>query len=328
MEMQLTRPVVLAATLVAAIVLTTGLLKGTEQAPGARPAPKATPPGAGAHPLLDGVWAYGTATPFERPLQFGEKAFFDTDVEANEFRAQARSSRRAQQAARLGVPEFIEEDLPFVSFAGRKPTSVILVPANGRIPYIAPQVQQRELVDRAEAADDIPLSERCLSSIAGPPLFPNVGLLYLQIFQTADYVVLVQEDLHDARVAPLDGRPHLPAAMRTWIGDSRGWWSGNKLIVETTNFHDRLRQRNPANRFDRNLRTLEQFSVINQNTLRYDFTVEDPTLFTQAWSGAFSMRRTNDGLFEAACHEGNYALANVLRGARVQERNDSVIERR
>jgi len=281
--------------------------------------PSRVPRTANRHPNFEGTWAYGTATPLERPAQFSDKPFFVSDAEAEQFLKQSQSDRRAVQASRLGVPEFVEPDWPFVTIAGRKPTSVIFEPSDGRIPYIAPDMQQRPIEERLDKPEDVPLSERCLRALAGPPILPNVGLLYVQIFQTSDDVVLSQEDLHDARIVPLDGRSHVSGQIRTWLGDSRGRWDGDTLIVDTTNFRDQLHQRGPSYRFDRNLRVVERLTLVSSDTLWYEFTVEDPTLFTRPWSGRFPMRKTGEPIFEVACHEGNYAMFNMLRGARVQE---------
>jgi hypothetical protein len=269
-------------------------------------------------PNFEGVWAYGTVTPIERPAQFAGKRFMN-DAEAEQILTQSVANRRAQQAAQLGVPEFVEPDRPFVTIDGRKPTSIIFDPPNGQIPYIAPNVPQWPIPNRFDGPEDIPLSEKCQRALEVVPIFPSTGLLYMQIVQSHDYVAFTHESLHTARIVPLDGRPHISEEIRTWYGDTRGRWEGDTLVVESTNFRDQLNQRARRSRFDRNLRVVERFSMVTSETLWYEFTVEDPTLFSAPWSGAFSMRKTNERIFEDACHEGNYATGNILRGARVQE---------
>src|SRR5215471_261468 len=269
-------------------------------------------------PNLQGVWAYGTVTPLERPAQFAGKRFMN-DTEAELLLRELVTNRRALQARNLGVPEFVEPDRPLVTIDGRKPTSIIFDPPNGRIPYIAPNVPQWPIPNRFDGPEDIPLSEKCQRALEVVPIFPRTGLLYMQIVQSHDYVAFAHESLHTARVVPLDGRPHIPEEIRTWYRDRRGRWADDTLVVERPNVRHQLNQRGRPSRFDRNLRVVERFTIVTPDILWYEFTVEDPTLFSAPWSGAFSMRKTNERIFEDACHEGNYATGNILRGARVQE---------
>jgi hypothetical protein len=138
---------------------------------------------------------------------------------------------------------------------------------------------------------------------------------YVQIFETSDHVIIFNEMIHDARLVPLDARPHAPAALRRWQGDSRGRWEGNTLIVDTTNFTDKTNFRGA----DERLHLIERFTRIDGDTLLYEFTVDNPTAFTKPWSVMLPMRKTDARVFEYACHEGNYALQHILRGARAQE---------
>jgi hypothetical protein len=131
-----------------------------------------------------------------------------------------------------------------------------------------------------------------------------------------DHVVIFNEMIHDARIVRLDGRPHLPSAVRRWLGDSVGRWDGNTLVVDTTNFTDRTNVRGS----DENLHLVERFTRVDARTLLYEFTVDNPSAFTKPWSAALPMTKTTDRVFEYACHEGNYALENILRGARYGER--------
>jgi hypothetical protein len=137
-----------------------------------------------------------------------------------------------------------------------------------------------------------------------------------QIVQAPGYVMILIEMIHDARIIPLDGRPHLPQNVRQWMGDSRGRWDGNTLVVETTNFTDKTNFRGSGE----NLRLVERFTRTDPNTIIYEFTVHDPTSFTKPWSGQVPMKKTSEPLYEYACHEGNYGLFNVLSGARAEEK--------
>jgi hypothetical protein len=282
------------------------------------PVPVRVPRMADGHPNLEGVWTYGTVTPVERPAQFAGKRFMN-DTEAEQFLKESTANRRALQAVQLGVPEFVEPDRPFVTVDGRKLTSIIFDPPDGQIPYIARDEQQRPAPDQFDGPEDIFLSEKCQRALEVVPIFPNTGLLYMQIVQSDDHVAFVHESLHTARIVPFDGRPHISEQVRTWYGDTRGRWEGDTFVVESTNFRDQLNQRGRRNRFDHNLRVVERFSAVTPDMLWYEFTVSDPTLFSRSWRGAFSMRKTNEQVFEDACHEGNYAVGNILRGARVQE---------
>src|SRR5207253_10606183 len=138
----------------------------------------------------------------------------------------------------------------------------------------------------------------------------------VQILQTRDHVVIVNEMIHDARIVPLDGRPHLPAGIRSWLGDSRGRWDGNTLVVETTNFTGKTNVRGSGE----TLRLVERFTRADAGTLVYEFTIDDPASFTRPWSAVLPMAKTDDRIFEYACHEGNYAMTGILRGARSSEK--------
>ena len=301
------------------LLLADGMSRGLVEQVRPRPSARA---GLADRPNFEGVWAYGTSTPLERPQQFADRPYFSSDAEAEKFRTEAEAARRAVQASRLGVPEFVEDEQPFIAEGGRKPTSLINDPADGRIPYLNPSAQRQPLADRFAGPTDFPLSERCVKGQAGPPMLPSAGPPHLQIVQTHDLIAFLQEG-HDVRLAPFDGRLDR-TAIRRWYGTARGWWEGGSLVVESSSFRSQRQQRNPFVRFDENLRVVERLSFIDSNTLRYEFTVDDPTVFARPWSGRFSMRRQVSPMFEFACHEGNYALPNILRGARSQERIGAV----
>ena len=188
---------------------------------------------------------------------------------------------------------------------------------------LTPEARARQAARNADARDhpaDGPenrsLQERCLAFNAGPPIGLGPYNNFLQIFQTRDAVVIYTEMIHDARIVWTDGRPHLPPTQRRWLGDSRGRWEGNTLIVDTINFTDK----NPFRGSGENLHLTERFTRTDANTLLYEFTVDDPTTFTRAWTAQLPMSKSDERIFEYACHEGNYALPDILRGARFQER--------
>ena len=147
------------------------------------------------------------------------------------------------------------------------------------------------------------------------------------IMQTPDYVAIVVEMIHDARIIPIDGRDHAPAGVRQWLGDSRGHWEGNTLVVETTNFNEKVTERGlfvpTVFGSGENLRLIEHFTRINDETIDYRFKVEDSTTFTSPWTALIPMNKFDGTLFEYACHEGNYAMANILRGARAAEKGSN-----
>ena len=194
-------------------------------------------------------------------------------------------------------------------------TSLIIDPLDGRIPYRpdAPPYPV-ETFDDPEAR---PPSERCLVWNEGPPMIPNGVTGHLQIVQTQGYVVIVNEMIHDARIVPLDGRAHLPGFISRWTGDSRGRWEGDTLVVDTTNFNGstRVLQSTAA------LQVVERFRRLDDYTLSYTFAVTDVATYIRPWTAEMVMTRTDTPLFEYACHEGNYSLANILSGARAVERS-------
>jgi hypothetical protein len=179
--------------------------------------------------------------------------------------------------------------------------------------------------------EDRGLSERCLLGFStGPPFQPGGYNNNVQIVQTPGYVVLLLEMNHDARIIPMDRRPRLPANMDTWLGESRGHWEGQTLVVESTNFTPKMASfsaRRGAGGYEigsaENLRLIERFTRVDARTLQYEFTVEDPTTFTRPFTGKFPMNWNDQQIYEFACHEGNYGLTNILRGGRVAEQGES-----
>jgi hypothetical protein len=290
--------------------------------------PPRTPDG---QPDLQGVWNFSTITPLERPAEFAAKPFL-TDEEARDYerRTMERSNRdnrdQSSAAADLGgaYNEFWwDRGVHAARVDGKTRTSLIVDPPDGKLPALTPEGQARADA-RAEARrlhpDDGPedrsLPERCLLFNAGPPMLSGPYNNFVQLFQTRDYVVIFNEMVHDARIVPLDGRPRLPPSVRRLQGDPRGRWDGNTLVVETTNFTDKTTVRGSGEQ----LRLVERFTRAGANTLLYEFTVDDPASFTKPWSAVLPMAKTQDLIYEYACHEGNYAMPGILRGARWQEK--------
>ena len=278
----------------------------------AKTAPR-TPDG---HPDLQGIWNYATMVPFERPSEFAGKQVLTND-EAAEFEGLVR--RRLEEGnftltMPSGTYNLFWRDPGKMSTR----TSLIVDPPDGRVP-LTPEGQQRAApAGRSfDSHEDRPLSERCiLWATAGPPMLPGPYNSIVQLFQTPGYVVMLNEMIHEHRIVPLDGRPHLGDHIRQWMGDSRGRWEDDTLVIETTNFTDRTNFRGASDQ----MRLVERFSRVDADTLLYEFTVNDPTSFTRPWTAQVSMAKSDELIYEYACHEGNYAMTNGLAGARNLEK--------
>jgi hypothetical protein len=280
-------------------------------------------------PDLAGIWTNATVTPLERPQQFASKEFLSKE-EAAAYEKQAvydangdRRDGTADADVGRAYNEFWRDRGGVVSTMR---SSLIVDPHEGKVPPLLAQAQKRnaELADarrKLGGAFDGPenrsLQERCLlTPQAGPPMLPANYNSNYQIVQTPEYVAILVEMIHDARVIPLDGRPHLPKDVRLLMGDPRGHWEGNTLVVETTNFTDKTSFRGASDK----LRVIEKFTRTDPNTLLYQFTIDDPSTWAKPWSGEIPMKKVSAPLYEYACHEGNYGLAGVLTGARVEEK--------
>jgi hypothetical protein len=284
------------------------------------------------HPDLQGTWSFSTLTALERPAEFAGKEFL-TDAEARAFakltieRSNRDNRDTSNRDADVGgaYNEFWWDRGTTVAMVrGKYRTSLIVDPPDGRVPALTAQAQERATARaterRAHPADDPEdrsLGERCLMFNAGPPMLPGPYNNFMQVIQTRDHLVIYNEMIHDARVIPLDGRPHAPAQVRLWLGDSRGRWDGGTLVVDTTNFTDKTNVRGSS----ASLHLVERFTRADANTLLYEFTVDDPSSFVKPWSAALPMRNTPEQVFEYACHEGNHALQGILRGARFEEKS-------
>ena len=281
-------------------------------------------------PDLQGIWTNATLTPLERPADLGAKEFL-TEQEAADFARRALQDVDADRRDGGGATDVNRAYNEFWRDRGKvvpsRRTSLIFDTPDGRIPSLTPAGQKRAAA-RAEARrlhpfdgpEDRPPAERCIVvPNAGPPMLPANYNANYHILQTPGYVVILSEQIHDARIVPLDGRPHLPSAIRQWMGDSRGHWEGDRLVIETTNFTDKTNFAGSGE----GLRLVERFTRTSQDTIVYEFTVDDPATFVRSWSAQIPMTKAQGPLFEYACHEGNYGLAGSLAGARAEEKAGS-----
>ena len=251
-------------------------------------------------PDLDGVWNYATMTPFERGRDMAGKELL-TPEEAALF-VQDTIARRATGNQTAG-PDWWD---PGTSVMNDRRTSLVVDPPDGRVPPLTPEAQKRQAArgrgsrTSPEAPEDLALNERCiLFPSAGPPMMPGVYNNNVQFIQTPPFVVIYNEMIHEARVVPMDGRPH--GTTRRWMGDSRGHWEGQTLVVDTINFIDKVNYRGSSE----HLHLVERFTRTASDTLEYRFTVDDPTTFTRQWSAEMPMTRIPGLMYEYACHEGN-----------------------
>ena len=286
-----------------------------------------TPRTADGRPDLQGIWGTATLTPFERPKELAGKEFFSAE-EAAEFTRTALE--RANRDRRGATPEADVGGAYNEAWFDRGTkvqsnlrTSIVVDPADGRVPPLTPQASQaaaaRAAVQRRrpEGPEDFALAIRCiLWPTAGPPMIPGPYNNYYQIVQTRDFIAIYVEMIHDVRIIPLDERPQLPDNVRQWTGSYRGHWEGETLVVESRNFNGK----NPFQGSSENMRLTERFTRVGPNEIRYQFTVDDPSTWTRAWSAEVPWAKTIGPIFEHACHEGNYGLANTLSGARVEEK--------
>ena len=307
-----------------------------------------TPRTSWGHPDLQGYWTSSTYTPLERPDSLAEQEFL-SEQELSELNAiltaegvdplRARSvlsaeteeerlerTRQSQENIHYDNSVWLRESQPRQLTTRR--TSLIVDPPNGRIPPLVPSAREREALRRAESRwliynispqsfashETRTLQERCLVwRHEGPPMLPPSYNDLMQILQTEDYVVVMQEMReNDARIIPLEGRPHLPSSMREWSGDSRGRWEGDTLVVESTNFNDKVH----FNGSSTGLHVVERFTRIDAENIRYEFTVTDPSAWTRPWSVEYPLMKREGPLYEYACHEGNHDARHILEVAR------------
>jgi hypothetical protein len=280
-------------------------------------------------PDLQGIWSYNddVNTPFERPNELGGKAEFG-DEELAEVLAE-RAKRNAERAPTIGGETGAGPTHWYEFWNARSVrTSKIIDPPDGRVPALTADARKR-VAARAEAAKergpsdswtDRSLGDRCIVSRGGwPHVIVNAGSYgnIIRIVQSPGFVVLTHEMIHETRVIPVDGRPHIGSAIRQYLGDARGHWEGNTLVVEVTNFSDKTDFRGSRE----TLRLIERFTRVDANTINYTVTVDDPATFTRQWTIGVPLKQDEEQteIFEYACHEGNYAMRNILSGARADE---------
>lgn len=316
---------------------------GAQTAKPSKPVSKTwTPPlTSDGHPDLQGVWLDGSATPLERPKALeGRQSLTDAEVAELKRRADrifkstgdsdAANADNVFLAALANPEQFRNNSTSGTEFMIDRVfdnrTSLIVDPPDGRIPPLTPAARERQSAAALALAagarpparvEDLNSALRCIT-----PGVPRLGgrygagsYGYYQIFQTPGYVVLFMEVLHEARIIPLDGRPHQPETVRTWTGDSIGRWQGNTLVVDTTNFSSKTNFMGAA----QNLHLIERFTRVAPDEIDYEMTINDPTTWTRSWTAMARLRQTDERLYEYACHEDNRSLEGILTGARARD---------
>ncbi len=273
-------------------------------------------------PDLQGAWTNTTTTPFQRP-------FTDEERSERDERFTRGGERQANNATGAYNSFWLE------SGGGSAQATLIIDPSDGRLPALTERVRAKDAffadarrgVTDPDSFADLNLYDRCITRGLPGAMIPGFYNHNYQIVQTPDYVVILVEMVHEARVIPLDGRPHLPARIRQWLGDSRARWEGETLVVETTNFDAKADERALSATSGlplvlgagENLRLVERFTRVGADAIDYEFTVFDPTTYAAPWSASIPMTALDGTLFEYACHEGNYGMLNILRGARARD---------
>ena len=317
-----------------------------------------TPKNAWGDPDLSGVWNFASNTPMQRPEKWGDQEFLTSEQLQEEITRQRASARAADERAAKAVD--LDADLPTgpqvlgyndfwfetQGLGANVRTSHIVYPINGRIPLAVEgaKVQRgNQITDTPnenrpvrfvvggiskDGPEDRGLSERCIVGFnSGPPFVPSLYNNNVQLFQNEDNVVILTEMIHDARIVPIGQRKALDDDIRLWSGDSRGYWDGDTLVVETKNFNG-YRQTFSSTGSNYDMVLTEKFTRVSYDQVLYEFTIEDPATFTDKISAVVPMTKTSGQLYEYACHEGNYGMLNTLRGARVAEENGWDLEGR
>jgi hypothetical protein len=334
MNSRITRTGVLGVVAVLLAVPIAATEPGQAAPPAASPSAKAAPVPrtSDGRPDLQGTWDFRTITPMERPTDLSGKQVL-SDQEAAEFEVKNRRNQDVREKTPRGVVNGTQSTADverayndfWWDFGNRvvstKRTSLVVDPPDGRIPALTAEAQKRAAARRemrerpAQGPEDRGVGERCILGFnAGPPMLPSAYNNNVQIVQTPGYVVLHNEMVHNARVVPLDGRPH--GTVPQWNGQSRGRWEGDTLVVETTKFKGETAFQNSSE----DLHLVERFTRVDADTLVYEFTVTDPATWTKPWTAQVPMMRTDDLIYEYACHEANYGMTNLLKGARFVEK--------
>jgi len=325
----------LLASLSAVALITAPVLLQAQTTP-AKPAAKkawTVPRTSDGKPDLQGVWTNATITRMERLPQFNGKLDL-TDEEAAKFEHQDQEES-AEQPGKDGVTLggvkfsganagynilFIDRGSELARVDGKKRSSLIIDPPEGKVPPRVPAAKKRPAFDfgNFESVKGRPVSERCLvgfGSTSGPPMMPVLYNNNYQIVQTPDVIMIMVEMVHDVRVIRINGT-HQPPQVRLWLGDSIGHWEGDTLVVDTTNFTNKTRFYGSSE----NLHVIERFQRVDQNTILYRVTIDDPATWTKQWTMEFPFVATAGPIYEYACHEGNYAMEDILGGARKTEK--------
>ena len=296
-------------------------------------APLRTPDG---QPDLQGIWTFSTITPLERPSALEGTPVLTPEEAAAFEEAENRRLNRDLVDPKVGGAGYPPESEGGVvaynefwydrgnQLTEDRRTSLIVDPPDGRIPPLTAEAERREEARRAYQSEhpadswlDINPQVRCLmANNGGPPMVPGAYNNNVQILQNPEYVVIVNEMIHNARIFRLDGRPHLPQGIRQWAGASRAYWEGETLVIESSDFRPERNFRGSST----NLRLIERFTRVDADRLLYEFTAEDPTTWTRPWTAVVPMTTAENPLFEFACHEGNYSMSGILGGARAEER--------
>jgi len=320
------RSLVLVSGLVVAAAAWVSALPAAGQA---RSKPYTVPHTPDGQPDLQGFWTNATYTPLERPKTVTKE--FYTREEALAI-AKRQAVEESEQTEPGTIPDVHYDFTQFGldrsqgAMALNLRTSLIIDPPDGRLPALSAEGRRRADERAAarksrggphDAVQNEPLGSRCiLMDRNGPPMLGGAYNNTYQIMQAPGYVMILVEMLHDARIIPLDGRPQLPPNVRQWTGSSRGHWVGQTLVIETTNLTDKFAFQGASE----NMRLTERFTRVDEETLRYQFTVDDPSTWTRSWSAEVPWKKDKGPIFEHACHEGNYGLYNTLAGARAEEK--------
>ncbi len=314
------------ASLAAAVAMIAAPLAA--QAPAAKKKAWTMPRLADGHPDLQGIWTNATITPLERPAQFEGKLTV-TDAEAAKFEnpnndnlyGDKRSSNAEQDRDHAYNALFFDRGTELARVDGLKRTSLIVDPPDGKIPAMTAEARKRiasRVRDRFDKVQDRPLGERCIlgfGSTSGPPMMPVLYNNNYQFVQGPSEIMILVEMVHDVRHIHMDRKEHLPHDVRLWLGDSIGRWEGDTLVVDTTNFTDKTGYRGAS----QNLHVIERFTRVDADNILYKFTIDDPETFTKPWTAEYPFRAAAGPIFEYACHEGNYAMPDILGGARAAE---------
>ena len=334
------------AALAAAIVSFPALAGQAPKAP-ARATTWAVPHTPWGDPDLQGVWNDATSTPLARPGGVSDKQVL-TDEEAADFQRELAydlTRDRRDGGPQVDVNRAYNEhwmDARRLTITKDHRTSLIIDPPDGKIPPLVPLSPERQQARaaRADAAArfaaglpdnhlELSLPVRCIIRTDSPPYLPTIYNNDFQIFQSPGYVTIAPAMIHSARIIPLDGRPHLGSTLRQWLGDSRGHWQGNTLVVETSNFRiDQgviFQDADPAT-----FRITERFTRVDAQTIHYEFTVEDPHTWTKPWTAMIPWTRIDpaEQMYEYACHEDNYDIVHLLQGARIREKKGETVPKR